>query len=199
MALARPQAMRAHPRVVGDQRGQRGILALDEPGGAAIADASCTLGHIGEQARDGVREPPSTAGGQELGNLVHRATPLDRREELACLELPDEVRGPDRVRVESQAVAALEIRTDGHDLQVGEHAEHRLHLDRGGRVVLHRAQAVRPERGDADEQEAVLPAEERQVVRAPEGVGVAAAPAGGMKATSTRPRVARRPWKATAW
>src|SRR5207249_4674789 len=46
-------------------------------------------------------------------------------------------------------------------------------------VILRRAQAVRPERGDSEEYESIVPAEEGQVVRTPQVSVIAACTRGG--------------------
>ena len=95
---------------------------------------------------------------------------LPRSLQAAC-SAPVATRGPRCARRrcrEPDGRLARVFRPDRCDLLIGQHPQNWLQLDRRRLVVLRRAQAIRSERSDAEEHEAVVPAEEGQLVRVPQ-------------------------------
>src|ERR1035438_6946598 len=71
MSFAGPNAELAGSRVVGDQRGERGVGALHQAGKSAIVDLSGSLGNVVQQAHDRVGKWGTVSRRQEFADFLH--------------------------------------------------------------------------------------------------------------------------------
>src|SRR6266849_6148898 len=123
-----PHAVLAGSGVVGDQRGERRIGALDQEGQSPVVDLRGPLGDIIEQTNHCFGDCRTATRRQKFADFLHLPARLDGREQLAGLQTPDKVRNGDSVRIQGQAVALLEIQTGRRNLQVRQHAKNGLYL-----------------------------------------------------------------------
>ena len=77
MTLASPHAEPASVGVVSDQRNERRVGALDEPGETAVPHLSRLHRDVFKQAHDRVRKGRAASGGQELADLGDGVALLD--------------------------------------------------------------------------------------------------------------------------
>src|SRR5579872_1177079 len=92
MALSCKEAEGARPRVVGDQRRQRVIRALDQLRRSPVFQAAAAFRHVAEEPPNGRGQLVSAVSLQELLELLDAVALLQSRQHAALAQLPDDVR-----------------------------------------------------------------------------------------------------------